>query len=152
MTSSIGDKILGIILILFGALCFLSLFYSQRFVLNDYSFFFARYFKVILATYCGLIFILTGISFFTGLLVPRHKANSYEKSKTNMFMSITVLPFWLFLLTVTYVSFNSNEIRTYKILGILLSAIIILFCLKTFIKSLKTFKGFHRKKWGKGQL
>ena len=148
MPSSIGDKISGAIFILLGTLCFFYLFYSQRLILHDYSFFLARYFKVILAFYCGLVFILAGISYFMGFLIPYYKANTYEKAKNSMIMSISALPFWLFLLIVTSVSFNSDEIRTYKILGILFSAIIILFCLRSFIQSLNTFKAFHKKNAG----
>ena len=154
MTTSTNNKISGIIFILLGLFFFFYLFYSQKLVLNDYSFFLARYFKVILASYCGLIFIIAGVSYFIGFLVPYYEANTYEKAKNNIFSSIAVLPLFLFLFIVTSVSFNSNEIRTYKILGIFFSAIMILFCLRSLIYSLNTFKGFHRKNIGgkeKGQ-
>lgn len=146
MLSSIGGKILGSILFLLGALCFFYLFYSQRLGLDNSSFFLARFFYVVLASYCGLIFIFAGISYFTGFLVPQHKANTYEKSKNNMFMSISVIPFFLFILIVTVVGLNKNEMGTYKIFGIFLCSIMILIYLMLFIKSLNTFKGFHKKR------
>jgi hypothetical protein len=145
MTSSTSNKISGTIFILLGTFFFLYIFYSQRLVLEEYSFFLARYFKVILASYLGLIFIIAGVSYFTGFLVPYYEANTYEKARSNIFSSIFGLPFFLFLLIVTSASFNKTEIRTYKILGIFFSAIMILFCLRSLIYSLKTFKGFHRK-------
>jgi hypothetical protein len=147
MTSSMGNKIAGTIFILLGTLFFYYLFYSQRLVLDNYSFFPARYFKVILVSYCGLVFVLSGVSYVIGFLVPYYKANTYEKAKSNIFSSIFGFPIFLFLLIVTSVSFNSNEIRTYKILGIFFSAIMILFCLRSFIYSLNTFKAIHRKKY-----
>jgi hypothetical protein len=145
MTSSTGNKISGTIFILLGTFFFFYLFYSPKLVLDDYSFFLARYFKVILASYCGLIFIVAGVSYLIGFLVPYYEANTYEKVKSNIFSSILGLPFFLFLLIVTSVSFNNNEIRTYKVLGIFFSAIMILFFLRSLIYSLNTFKRFHRK-------
>jgi hypothetical protein len=147
MTSSTGNKISGTILILLGTSFVFYLFYSQRLVLDNHSFLLARYFKIILASYCGFIFVFAGVSYFIGFLVPYYKANIYEKAKSNIFSSIFGLPIFLFLLIVTSVSFNNNEIRTYKIVGIFFSVIMILFCLRSFIYSLNTFKGFHRKKY-----
>jgi len=138
MTSSISNKVSGIIFILVGTLFFFYLFYSQRLILDNYSFFLARYFKVISASYGGLVLVFFGISYFIGFLVPYYKANIYEKAKSNIYSSIFGLPFFLFLLILTSVSFNSNEIRTYKILGIIFSAIMILLCLWSFFSNLGT--------------
>jgi hypothetical protein len=145
MNTSTGNKISGTIFILLGLFFFFYLFYTQRLVLDDYPFFLARYFKVILASYCGLVFIIAGVSYFIGFLVPYYEANTYEKAKSNIFSSIFGLPFFLFLLIVTSVSFNNKEIRTYKILGIFFSGIMILFCLRSLIYGLNTFKVFHKK-------
>lgn len=144
--STTGNKVAGTIFILFGTLFIFYLFYSQRLILDNYSFFFARYFKVISAGYGGSVLVFFGISYIIGFLVPYYKANTYEKAKSNIYSSIFGLPFFLFLLILTSVSFNSNEIRTYKILGIIFSAIMLLLCLWSFFSNLNTKKKFHKKK------
>ncbi|CAB1065851.1 hypothetical protein D1BOALGB6SA_10650 [Olavius sp. associated proteobacterium Delta 1] len=143
--STIGNKLAGTIFILFGTLFIFYLFYSQRLILDSYSFFLARYFKVISAGYGGLVLVFLGISYFIGFLIPYYKANAYEKAKNNIINSIFGLPFFAFLLITTSVSFNSNEIRTYKILGIIFSAIMILYCLWSFYSGLNTKKKFEKK-------
>ena len=143
--SNIGNKIAGAIFILFGTLFIFYLFYSQRLMLDNYSFFLARYLKVILLGYGGLFFILYGILSLIGFLVPYYKANTYEKAKSNLLSSIFGLPLFLFLLVVISVSLNSIEIIAYKILGIIFSAIMSLCCLWSFYSSLNTLKKFHKK-------
>ena len=143
--STIGNKIAGTIFIFFGTLLIFYLFYSKRLMLDNYSFFLARYFKVVLAGYGGLVFILFGILHLIGFLVPYYKANTYEKAKGNILSSIFALPLFLFLLIVTSVSLNSIEIIAYKFLGIIFSAIMILCCLWSFYSSLNTLKKFHKK-------
>jgi hypothetical protein len=49
------------------------------------------------------------------------------------------------LLISTSVSFNSNEIRTYKILGIIFSAIMTLFCLRSFLSNLNILNKLKKK-------
>ena len=143
--STIGNKLAGTILILFGILFIFYLFYSQGLILDSYSFFFARYFKAILAGYSGLVFIFWGISYFIGFLVPYYKANAYEKAKSNIIISSFGLPFFIFSLITTSVSFNSNEIRIYKNLGMIFSALMILFCVWSFFSGLNTRKKFRKK-------
>jgi hypothetical protein len=143
--STIGNKIAGTIFILFGTLFFFYLFYSQKLILDSYSFFLARYFKVISAGYGGLVLVFLGISYFIGFLIPYYRASAYEKAKNNIINSIFGLPFFIFLLIATSVSFNSNEIRIYKILGIIFSAIMILYCLWSFYSGLNTKKKLEKK-------
>ncbi len=142
--SAFSNKFIGTIFILFGTLLISYPFYSQRLLLDNYSFFLARYFKVILAGYGGFVLVFYGISYFKGFLVPYYEANTYEKARNNIYSSVFGLPLFLFLLILTSVSFNSNEIRTYKILGIIFSAIMILFCLWSFYFNLSTKKKFHK--------
>jgi hypothetical protein len=138
--STIGNKVAGTIFLIFGILLICYLFYSPKLILDNYSFFLARYFKVILAGYGGLFLVFLGVSYFIGFLIPYYKANTYEKAKSNIFSSIFGLLFFLFLLISTSVSFNNNEIKTYKILGIIFSAIMTLFCLWSFFSNLNTQK------------
>jgi hypothetical protein len=138
--STIGNKVVGTIFLLFGLLLVCYLFYSPKLILDNYSFFLVRYFKVILAGYGGIFLVFLGVSYFIGFLVPYYKANTYEKAKSNIFSSIFGLSFFLFFLISASVSFNSNEIRTYKILGIIFSAIMALFCMWSFFSNLNTQK------------
>jgi hypothetical protein len=143
--SNIGNKVAGTVFIFFGLLLIFYLFYSPRLILDNYSFFLARYFKVILAGYGGLYLVFLGVSYFIGFLIPYYNANTYEKAKSNIFSSIFGLLFFLFLLISTSVSFNSNDIRTYRILGIIFSAIMTLFCLWSFFSNLNTQKKSKQK-------
>ena len=142
--STIGNKIAGTIFIFFGTLLIFYLFYSKRLMLDNYSFFLARYLKIILGGYGGLVLVVFGISYFTGFLVPYYKANTYEKAKSNIYSSIFGLPFFLLLLIVTSVSFGRDEIRSFRFLGIIFYSIMTLFCLWSFYSSLNTLKNFHK--------
>ncbi len=135
-----GNKIAGTIYLIFGALCVFYLYYSQRLILDNNSFILTRYSKVISVGYAGLGFSFFGILYCTGFLVPYYKANYYEKAKSNIYSSIFVLPFFLFWLIIASVSFNSIEIRTYKTLGIVFFAFMVLFCLWSFFSNLNTLK------------
>ena len=141
-----GDKFVAIIFLLCGAFCIFYLFYSQRLILDNYSFFLTRYSKVILVPYIAFDLAFFGISYFTGFLVPYYKANKYEKAKSNMYSSIFALPIFLFLLILSIANLNNNEIRTHKIVGIIFAAILSLFCIWSFYYNLNTLKKFHRKK------
>ena len=144
--STSRNKVAGTIFLLCGILCILYLLYPQRLVLDNYSFFLTRYSKVIMVSYVGLGFVLFGISYLFGLLVPNFKANKYEKAKSNIFSSLLGIPFFLFLLILSSVSPWSNEIRKYGILGIVFSSIMIFYCAWSFVSNLNRFKQFHRKK------
>lgn len=143
--SSKSNKLAGTIFLLFGAAIIFYCFFSQRLILNNHSFFLARYLKIILGGYGGLVLVVFGISYFTGFLVPYYKANTYEKAKSNIYSSIFGLPFFLLLLIVTSVSFGRDEIRSFRILGIIFYSIMTLFCLWSFYSSLNTLKKFHKK-------
>jgi hypothetical protein len=140
------NRIGGAIFLLFGALCILYIVYSQGLILENYSFFIVRYSKLILVSYVALGFVVFGILYFLGFLVPYYKANKYEKAKSNCFSSIFGAPLFFFLLILCFVGFRGIEIKTYRILGILFSSIMILYCLWSFVSNLNAFKKFHRKK------
>jgi hypothetical protein len=140
-----GNKAAGTIFCLFGLLLICYLFFSPKLIMDNYSFFLSRYFKVILAGYGVVFLVFLGISYFIGYLIPYYKANKYEKAKNNIFSSVFGIPFFLFLLISTSVSFNSNEIRTYKILGIIFSAIMTLFCFRSFLSNLNILKKLKKK-------
>jgi hypothetical protein len=144
-TSAMGNKIAGIVFFLCGVLCIFYLFYSQRLILEDFSFMLTRYSKVIVVAYAGVGFILFGVLYYMGVLIPYYKANTYYKAKNNLFMSVFAFPLFIFWLIITSVSFNSSEIRMYKILGIVFSGIMTLFCFLSFYSSLNTLKNFHKK-------
>ena len=145
-STTIGNRVAGAIFFLLGSLFIFFLLYSQRLILDNYSFFFARYFKVITAAYGALVFVFFGILYFMGFLIPYYKANAYEKSKNNIITSISSLPFFAFLLITTSVSFNSSEIIKYKIFGVIFSVIMIMYCLWSLYSSLNTLKKFRKKK------
>jgi|WetSurMetagenome_2_1015567.scaffolds.fasta_scaffold219875_2 hypothetical protein len=143
--STVGNKVAGTFFIIFGLLFICYLFYSLKLILDNYSLFKTRYFTVILAGYGGLFSIFLGVSYFTGFLIPYYKANTYEKAKSNIFISIFGLPLFLFSLISAYVNFNSYEVKTYKILMIIFSAIMALFCLRSFLSNLKILKNLKKK-------
>ena len=141
-----SNKIAGSIFILLGIFCIFYLFYSQRLILDQHSFFIARYFKIILVIYGGFIFIVSGVLYFIGFLTPYYEANLYERAKSNIYSSIFGLPIFLLLLIVTSISFRGEEVRTYRILGVCFSSIMILFGFWLIISGLNTLKRIHKKK------
>ena len=141
-----SNKIAGSISILLGILCIFYLFYSKRLILDQHSFFIARYFKVILVGYGGFIFIVSGVLYFIGFLTPYYEANLYERANSNIYSSIFGLPFFLLLLIVTSISFKGDEFRTYRILGVCFSSIMILFGFWLIISGLNTLKKIHKKR------
>ena len=149
-STTIGNRVAGAIFFLLGSLFIFYLFYSQRLILDNYSFFFARYFKIISAAYGGIVLVFLGILYFIGFLIPYYKANTCEKAKNNIITSIFGLPFFAFLLITTSVSFNSSKIIKYKILGVIFPATMVMYCLWSFYSSFNTLKEFRKKRKSKG--
>ena len=139
------NKITGLISILFGIFCISHLFYSKTLTLDQHSFFIARYFKVILFSYGGMFGIVFGVLYFIGFLTPYYAANPYEKAKANVWQSIFSFPLFMLMFIAASGSLDIYSIKLY-IMMILLSLVLIVWCVWSFFAGLNTLKAFHKKK------
>ena len=140
------NKITGLILILFGIFCISHLFYSKTLTLDQHSFFIARYFKVILFSYGGIFGIVFGVLYFIGFLTPYYAANPYEKAKANVWQSIFSFPLFMLMFIAASGNLDMSGIKSYIIVSILLSLILIVWSVWSFFSGLNTLKAFHKKK------
>ena len=140
------NKITGLIFILLGILCIFYLFYSKTLTLDQHLFFIARYFKVILGIYSGFIFIVSGVLYFIGFLTPYYAANPYEKAKTNVWGSVFSFPLFMLMLIAASSSLDISDIKSYIIVSIIFSCILIVWGAWSFISGLNTLREFHKKK------
>lgn len=141
------NKIAGSIFILFGIFCIFYLFYSKLQILNQNSFFIARYFKILLFGYVGLFSIVSGVLYFIGFLTPYYAANPYEKAKAYFWESVLSFPIFALMLIVAVNTLIDLEVRTYRVLAFIFSCILIAVNVWTFIYGLKTLKKYHSKKY-----
>ena len=141
------NKITGSIFILFGIFCIFYLFYSKMQILDQYSFFVARYFKILLFGYVGLFSIVSGVLYFIGFLTPYYAANPYEKAKAYFWQSVLSFPIFVLMLIVAVTSLIDLEIRTYRVLASIFSCILVVINAWTFIYGSKTLKKYHKRKY-----
>ena len=140
------NKIAGSIFILFGIFCIFYLFSSKTPTLDQHTFFIAKYFKVILFGYGGLFSIIFGVLYFIGFLTPYYAANPYEKAKANVWQSVFSFPLFLLMLLASSISLDISDIKSYIIVSIIGSCILIVWSVWSFISGLNTLKEFHKKK------
>ena len=141
------NKITGLILILIGIFCISYLFYSKTLTLDQHSFFIARYFKVILLSYCGMFGIFFGVLYFIGFLTPYYAANPYEKAKGNVLTSIFGIPIFMLFIMRSFDAYRHFDTKIYGILGVLWFFVLIIVCIWQISSGLNTLKKFHRKKY-----
>ena len=87
-----GNKIIGILGILFGLGAFAPLVFLDNIII-DTNFFPLRYFKVILCVIVGFYFLALGILTYIGFLAPWFYANEEEKAKHGFVDGIFSIPF-----------------------------------------------------------
>ena len=141
------NKITGSIFILFGIFCIIYLFYSKTQILNQYSFFIARYFKILLFGYIGFFSVASGVLYFIGFLTPYYAANPYEKAKSYFWESILSFPIFVLMLIVAVTSLIDLEIRAYRVLAFIFSCVLVVVNVWTFIYGSKTLKKYHSRKY-----
>jgi hypothetical protein len=144
-----SNKIGGSIFLFFGIICISYLyysFYSQRLILDQYTFFLLRYFKIILYGYFGLFCIVFGILYFIDFLTPYYAANPYEKAKGSVWTSIVSVPILVLFIVRSFAGYRNVDTKIYAILGILWFSIMTLISIWLFFSGLNTMKKFHGKR------
>ena len=145
-----SNKIGGTIFLILGILSTFYLYYSfktQSLVLDQYSFFLLKYFKIILCGYFGMFCIAFGVLYFIGFLTPYYAANPYEKAKGNVFTSIFGIPILMLFIMRSFDAYRNIDTKIYGILGALWFSVMIIFCIWQIYSGLNTVKEFHRKKY-----
>ncbi len=140
-----SNKIAGSISFLLGILFIFSLFYSEKLIIDQHSFFLFRYFSIILLGYGGLYGIVFGVLYFIGFLTPYNAANPYDKARTKIWESISGAPIVVLMLTTSSLFLISKEIESYMIVMFLLSCILVVVNIWTLVSALNTCKKFHKK-------
>jgi hypothetical protein len=141
-----NNKVVGSIFILFGIFCIYYLFNSKNLTLDQYSFFIARYFKVIFLSYGGLLLFVFGVLYFIGFLTPYYAANPYEKAKANVWQSIFSFPLFMLMFLAASSRLDISDIQSYIIVSILLSFVLIVWSVWSFFAGLNVLKSFHKNK------
>ena len=92
------NRIVGILGIFFAILTFVPVltFEENKLILVNHTFFFVRYFKLILLLNGSVLFLTLGVLFHIGLLVPL-STDKYEKAKLHLIGAILSTPTWLSL-------------------------------------------------------
>ena len=124
-----SNKIGGSIFLLLGILSTFYLYYSFKthsLVLDQYSFFLLRHFKIILCVYFGIFCIAFGVLYFIGYLAPYYAANPYEKAKGNVLTSIFGIPIFMLFIIRSLDAYRNIDTKTYGILGALWFSVMIL--------------------------
>lgn len=145
-----SNKIGGSIFLILGILSTFYLYYSfktQSLVLDQYSFFLLKYFKIILCGYFGMFCIAFGVLYFIGFLTPYFAANPYEKAKGNVFTSIFGIPILMLFIMRSFDAYRNIDTKIYGILGVFWFSVMIIFCIWQIYSGLNTVKEFHRKKY-----
>lgn len=116
--SNSNSKLIGILGILLGLLCFGSFFIidTSKLIIPGSTFFLAQYFIIILLVNCGIYLIIFGALNFVGVLVPYYSEGitKYEKARHHLLAAIVSLPVWISLLSLVFIAAESI---IWKILG-----------------------------------
>jgi cell division protein FtsW (lipid II flippase) len=96
--------------------------------------------------YGGLYGTVFGVLYFIGFLTPYHAANQYQKAKTKVWDSIISAPISVLMLIATFYMFKSRGIKSYIIIMIILSFILLLMNLWRLISGLNTLQKFRKYK------
>lgn len=145
-----SNKIGGSIFLLLGILSTFYLYYSfktQSLVLDQYSFFLLKYFKIILCGYFGMFCIAFGVLNFIGFLTPYYAANPYEKAKGTVLTSIFGIPIFMLFIIRSFDAYRHFDTKIYGILGVLWFFVLIIVCIWQISSGLNTLKKIHRKKY-----
>jgi hypothetical protein len=144
-----SNKIGGSIFLLLGILSSFYFYYSfktQSLLLDQYSFFLLKYFKIILCGYFGMFCIAFGVLYFIGFLTPYYAANPYEKAKGNFWVSIFSAPLFVLLIMRSFAGYSSIETKIYAILGIIWFSTMFIVSIRSVFVSLNILKMIQGKR------
>jgi hypothetical protein len=144
-SSTKANKIIAVLGIFFGMLAFAPLFTLEKskLILINHTFFLVRYFKIILLLNGSLFFIVLGVLFYTGFLVPYFYANTYEKAKIHLVSGILSAPTWVSISITLFIVAKSSNFETIFILLIVLWVVLIAYFSYSIHSSLKVLKEGH---------
>ena len=111
------NRIIGIASILIGLFCIgFIIFYpdEQKLIATWSENIFIRYFIHIMFVNGGIYFVLIGIMFWMGRMIPYFRADKLEKAKHNFLSSLITLPLFV---TVAMIILTAGNIK-WKIIGI----------------------------------
>jgi hypothetical protein len=118
-TSTLKNKLIGILGIIFGLACLSPLFAVEKskLIMQTSEFFLVKYYVIIVSINGGLGFIIFGILIYLGILIPYYfiGRNDYEKAKHDLLGVIFSVPF---LTSTTSVVFVMSRTHLFKILWI----------------------------------
>ncbi len=144
-----SNKIGGSIFLLLGILSTFYLYYSfktQSLVIDQYSFFLLKYFKIILGGYFGIFCVSFGVFYFIGFLTPYYAANPYEKAKGNFWVSIFSAPLFVLLIMRSFAGYSNMETKIYAILGVIWFSTMFIVSIRSVFVSFNTLKMFQGKR------
>ena len=138
MQNSISKrKLIGILGIILGLLCFGSFFaiYRSKLIIPISSLILVKYLIVIGIINFGFSLIIFGVLNYIEVLIPYHTEGitKYEKAKNILFSIVLLVPFWLSFFTTIFVI---SKTMLWKILGSL-ALIYIAWLLYSSVKVLK---------------
>lgn len=138
-----ANKITGTVTAVIGVFCFSALFIFDRnkLIFPEHSYFFIKYYKVILLLIGGMFFVTDGILLYLGILVPYFTANRYEKAKNNIFAGVLSLPIWLITTIALLMISNDTIFQGYRLFLIALWMILMILFGWLMLSSLNTLRG-----------
>lgn len=114
-TPSLKDKLIGMLGIVFGLVCFLPLVAGERgkLILRAYDLFIVKYSLIIVFINGGLLFIIFGVLIYLGIVVPYYSAykSKYERAKHNLLLIVLSLPFWVSISIVIFAMGRSSALK-----------------------------------------
>jgi len=128
--STSNNKLIGMLGIIFGLLCFVPLFSvdKSKLIIHDSNHFLVRYIMVIGFINAGVYFIVFAALNYIGILVPYYSKfiTKYDKAKNHLIGIVLSLPFWVSISTTVFMM--SESIMWKTLWGLALIYIAWLFC------------------------
>lgn len=140
-TPSLKNKLIGMLGIVFGLVCFLPLVAGERgkLVLGAYDLFIVKYSLIIVFINGGLLFIIFGVLIYLGIIVPYYSADKskYKRAKHNLLLMVLSLPFWV---SISIAIFSMGRSSVVKILWIF----VLIYITWIFLSSVKILRTSSR--------
>ena len=142
-----GNKIIGIVGMLFGLFCFFALVVcdKSKLIFYDAELFLVRYFLVIALINGGIGFIVFGALIYFGFLMPyfAKEKNRYEKAKHNALGLMISIPIWISTSAAVFMMSESIMWKTLWSLALIYIAWLL-------YSSVKVLQKGHKGKGGRG--
>lgn len=111
-----NNKLIGILGIIFGLLCFVPLFSvdKSKLIIHDSNLFLVRYLMIIGFINAGVYFIVFAALNYIGVLVPYYSKSitKYEKAKNHLIGIVLSLPFWVSISATVFMMSESIMWKT----------------------------------------